>query len=373
MKSFLAQPSVAEEREELLRSRARGWKRDRSITSEQLQAIDEACASPWKHSGMIIGALFFVLTLIGIAALFWLCDLMDVPKGFTTMVISIAAAELLIYALHFWSTGIESALWIGGLFAFIFGLPSEGKPEALLVFALAAALSGARVRNALFGALAAILVVAYAAVKTHEWWPPVVVALTIAIAAALALRREWRRPSNELLFAAMAVVMPLAGYIAAESQKPYLGPGVIIYREPYSGPDAAVPILVDVQLAIIFAVAAVLFFALAIPRRDRATLIAAALSVGISAYEVRTLLHWSVEVQLIAAGVLLVAIAWVLSRLLRGRTRGFVVTPTALTRYDEAIQIAGAISVGPPAHTPATPQRESGGGSFGGAGASGDF
>ncbi len=365
MRTFFAQPSVAEERERMLRSRAREWMRDGAITDEQRRSIDEACPSPWKHSGMIVGALFFVLTLIGIVALFWLCELMDVPKGFTTMVISIAAAELLIYALHFWSTGIESALWIGGLFAFIFGLPSEGKPEALLVFALAAALSGARLRNALFGALAAILLVAYVAVKTHGWWPPVVVALVIAIAAALALRREWRRPSNDLLFAALAVMMPLAGYIAAVVELRFPLPCRRIMSQLSTAGD--------VRLALLYVGTAVIFLVLAIPRRDRATLIAGALSIGISAYEVRTLFHWPVEAQLMTAGALLVAIAWTLSRLLRGRTRGFVITPTSLTRYDEAMQIAGAITVASPAQTPTTPQRESGGGSFGGAGASGDF
>ena len=137
MKSVLAQPSVAEERQELLRARAGVWKRDGLITDAQRRGIHEACPPRWKHSGLILGALFFVLTLIGVVALFWFCDLVGVPKGFTTMVLAIAAAELLIYGLHFFGTGIESALWIGGLFAFIFGLPSEGKPEALLVFALA--------------------------------------------------------------------------------------------------------------------------------------------------------------------------------------------------------------------------------------------
>ena len=205
--------------------------------------------------------------------------------------------------------------------------------------------------------------------KTQDWWPPALVALTIAIAAALALRREWRRPSNELLFAAMAVVMPLAGYVAALTQKRFRGPVIRVEGDGVT----VVRSFADVQLAIIFVMAALLLLVLAIRRRERATLIAAALSIGISAYEVRTLLRWPVEAQLMAAGALLVAIAWVLSRLLRGRTRGFVITPSALTRYDEAMQIAGTISVPSSAHAPATPQRESGGGSFGGAGASGDF
>ena len=73
------------------------------------------------------------------------------------------------------------------------------------------------------------------------------------------------------------------------------------------------------------------------------------------------------------AGALLVAIGAALSRALRDRTRGFVVTPSSVTKYDEAMQIIGTINIAHASPTHAEPQRESGGGSFGGAGASGDY
>ena len=63
-------------------------------------------------------------------------------------------AEWLIRQRRFFGTGIESALWIGALFAIIFSLPSSGKPEALLVFAAACAMAGLRVRSAVFGTAA---------------------------------------------------------------------------------------------------------------------------------------------------------------------------------------------------------------------------
>ena len=75
-----------------------------------------------------------------------------------------------------------------------------------------------------------------------------------------------------------------------------------------------------------------------------------------------------------AAGLALVVIGAILSRALRGKTDGFVVTPTSVTRYDEAMQIAATVALAPHHQAePAAPQRESGGGGFGGAGASGEF
>src|SRR5437588_7523520 len=101
-------------------------------------------------------------TLVGVGALFLL------SKGWITAVIALATAEWLIRRGGFRETGVEAALWLGGLFAFIAGLPSQHKPEALLVFALAAVIAGARVRNPWFGALAVVLVLIYLDQKSFE-------------------------------------------------------------------------------------------------------------------------------------------------------------------------------------------------------------
>jgi len=115
--------------------------------------------------------------------------------------------------------------------------------------------------------------------------------------------------------------------------------------------------------------------AIAIKRRDRATLISAAISLAIACVEVRDVIHATPQVRLMIAGALLVAIAAAVSRALRNKMTGFVTTPASMTRYDEAMQLAGAFSMAhaAPQHATAEPQRESGGGNFGGAGASGDY
>src|SRR5205823_1747464 len=141
---------------------------------------EEERAKTWRHMSLIVQIVFFVLTLFAISALYGFCSLLRLPAGGIVLVTSIAVAELLIWRAHFWRTGVESALWLGGLYGFIFSLPHSGKPEALLVLAAAAALAGWRVRNALFGALAAAEVVAYFA-ALHNYWTAMFLAFAFAL------------------------------------------------------------------------------------------------------------------------------------------------------------------------------------------------
>jgi len=115
--------------------------------------------------------------------------------------------------------------------------------------------------------------------------------------------------------------------------------------------------------------------AIAIKRRDRATMISAAISLAIAIVEARDLFYATLEARLMIAGALLITVAAIVARVLRGKTAGFVATPSSMTRYDEAMQLAGAFSMAHAGsqHAAAAPERESGGGSFGGAGASGDY
>src|SRR6266550_8065826 len=152
---------------------------------------EEERSGSWRRMSLLAEIVFFVLTSIAIAAA---CVFLP---GWFVMIACIAGAEFLIRAHRFWRTGVESALWIGGLYAFIFSLPSSGKPEALLVLAAAAAIAGWRVRNALFGTVAMCLVVAYLAVRNG---PAMISAIAIALLALFAVTRAWRRPSTQMLF-----------------------------------------------------------------------------------------------------------------------------------------------------------------------------
>src|SRR5258705_5394114 len=164
---------------------------------------EEERARTWRHMSLIVQIVFFFLTLFAMSALYGFCSLLHLPGGWIILVSSIAVAELLIRRAHFWRTGVESALWIGGLYGFIFSLPHSGKPEAFLVLAAAAALAGWRVRNALFGALAAVWVGVYFA-ALHSHWAALFLAIAIALIALGGQTLALKRPSTELLWQLIA-------------------------------------------------------------------------------------------------------------------------------------------------------------------------
>jgi len=321
-----------------------------SVDEERLDAL-RPNSSPWRSHGIVLSIVFFGLTAVAILALYALANLWHLPEGVVTAVVAIAVAEWLIHRRRFFGTGIESALWLGALFSIIFALPSSGKPEALLVFVAACAIAGFRVRSAVFGCAAVVLVLSYIAVKSDSAWPATAFGIAAALAAGAALLREWQRPSTERLLGMVMIVMP----VAAEFAWAISGRGT---------------------LPLPFAVLAALLLALGIRARDRVTLATGALTAGIAAFEARELFDFPLEWKLMAGGALLVVAAVAITRALRGRTAGFVVEPSAVTPYDEALQILGTLpsALPAPAAAPSGPDVQSGdGSSFGGAGAGGGY
>jgi MFS family permease len=322
MTDWFPGPSVADERAEALQKLLPGTKPE----------------TPWRHNGLLLRIVFTVFALIAVSAFFGFFSLLMMPKGWLTAAAAIGTAEWLIRQHHFFRTGIESGLWICGTFAFIFGLPSSGKIEALLVFAAAAALSGWRMRNTFFGVFAAILVVAYVAFKwDHDPLPAIALASAVTIAATIALQRVWQRPSTERLFAGLVLAMPVTGYLASIGQS-------LFRSEP----------AMNFPLAIILGATAIVLLACGVLWRNRVLLVSAVLTIACAAIELRNLFDYPTEAKLIAAGVLVAAIAAALGRALRNATRGFVVTPVKSSGYEEAMQIGGIISVAPHGSAPAS-------------------
>jgi len=318
----------------------KNWPTGPTIAEERAEAVHKIVPSqpesPWRHNGLLLRIVFTVLAAIAVSAAFGFFTLLSLPKGILTAMLAIGAAEWLIAEHRFFRTGVESSLWLCGTFAFIFGLPSQGKVEAILVFAAAAALSGWRMRNAFFGVFAAILVVAYVAAKwNHAPILSMIAAALIAIPSAFALRRVWQRPSNERLFAGLALAMPVAGYLCTVFAR--------LFRT----------FVMDVQVAAVLGITAAILLAAGIAWRDRVLLISATLSIACAAIELRQLFHSPAEAKLIGAGIIVIAIAVTLERRLRGKTRGLVVTAVATNPYDEAMQIGGILTVAPHGSAPA--------------------
>jgi hypothetical protein len=336
-----------------------------SVAEERAHAMGTATA--WRYNKMMLRAVYSVLATIAVLAMFgFLAIVIHPARGLLTAAIAMGVSENLIRKHRFFGTGLESSLWICGLFAFICGLPSQGKVEAILVFAVAAALSGWRMRSATFGVLAAILVVVYIAAKwDHNLVLTMTSASVIAVAAALAMLRIGQRPSTERLFAGLVLAMPVAGYLTTI--------GLRIFHTGFP---------TDVPVALVLAATALLLLIAGIVRRDRAILVSAVLSIALAIVEVRDLIEYPGEVKLIGAGILVIAIAAALARALRNATRGFVVTPVRSTAYEEAMQIGGIISVAPHGSAPAShphsgPELADSAGptdkSYGGGGAGGRF
>jgi len=297
---------------------------------------EEERSGAWKRKSLLVEVTFFFLTTIAVGAA-------SIFPGVFVLVVCLGIAEWLIQGKHFWRTGIESALWIGGLYSFIFHLPHSGKPEAFLVLAAAAALAGFRLRNALFGTLAACLVLVY---LEERHWPALTFALVVAVVALFAQTRAWKRPSTERLFQMLLLVMPLAGYIAMT----------------VSNVSETWMLFLPLAAACVF---------VALRWRLRVPFVAAAVAITIAIIDAK--LPWPLEVQLIAGGAIALALAAAITRALRGRKTGFVLDIPAQSDL-EALLIAGGQAILPVPHAGGSaPQVTPQGGEFGGAGASGNF
>jgi uncharacterized membrane protein len=302
----------------------------------------DAAKVPHRTHGILLRATLFILTLVGVFSLNFFLDQIRVPRqGVAAGLIAIAIAELLIRKGRWWWTGVEEALWIGGVYSLISELPSSGKPEAMLVLAAGAAIPGARVRNPLFGALAAGFVAAY---FEQRFDLGVLAALVIALIAAFALLRTWRRPSTEFLCIAIAVALPAFGYSQAGAE----------WRQA--------------TIALYCAFGFVTLF-LAIRYRHHALFLAGAISLGIASIELARLLALPLEAKLALGGAILLAGSWLASRALRDRTTGIVAAPAKLTPFDDELEIAATVAL-PRADFA---QKVESGGEFGGAGATGKY
>jgi hypothetical protein len=292
-------------------------------------------AVPHRTHGILLRATLFVLTAIGVGALHVF------TSGLFAGLAAIAVAEVLILRWRWWWTGVEEALWIAGAYSLISELPNTGSPEALLVLAAGAAIPGARVRNPLFGAVAASFVAAW---FEDRFDLGVIAALVMGLLAAFGLLRTWRRPSNEHLCIAVAVLLPVVGYTQADAE----------WR------SATIALYLAFGLVTLF---------LAVRYRHHALFLCGAIGIGIASVEVARTIDVALEVKLALGGAVLLAGSWLASRALRDKTTGIVTSPSKMTPFDDELEIAATVAL-PRADFD---QKVESGGEFGGAGATGKY
>lgn len=328
--------NAADERARLLRSKLAS---DKLLTAEVAAQLEV----PWRTNGVIVQCVFFFLTCIAIGAFYGLCSVLDVPKaGIVLGIAAIAAAEMLIRIARWFSTGVEIALWLGGLGGFITELPRTGSKESILVFAAACAIAGWRVRNPIAGACSAILVMVW---FEQRFDLGVIAGLAMATLAMFALLRTWQRPTTEWLLIAITVALPVAAWFTADER----------WR------------VVTLTLYAAFgAVALVLAFA----KRHHAFFVAALEGLGFAAFDVARRIVAPEEAKLAIAGAVLLGAAFVLSRALKGKTHGLVATKTG---DDESLAMLATLAAAPHTAAPSSSAPATGDGRFGGAGASGGY
>ena len=328
-----------------------------SVADERAVALKKlglpADTGGWKRYRLHVQIAFFILTWIGVSAFSVFSAVDHTVGGMFDAILVIGTAEYLIRKHRFFATGVETALWLAGVGFILWALPHTGSKEAVLVVGALIGIAGARLLNPFIGGLAAMSIIVYAAIENTTPLQSALIAIVMALGAAAAQLIEWQRHSIEQLFQTIAILAPLAGVIAAEFG---------------SSPNHQ-------SIAVVYIIAAAIILALGVALRARALLLSGALHAAIAAYEASVLSDAPAEAKLIAAGVVVVGIAVVLSRILRKNTTGFVTTESSLTGYDEVMQIAGAIHTTPnaPAEQPTGGGFQSGGGNFGGGGASAGY
>lgn len=315
-----------------------------SVAEERAQFLGQP--TQWRVHGLILSIVFFVLTCVGVSAFYGFFALLDLIPGVLTLGICIGLAEWLIGSRRFFGTGIESALWIGGLFSFIVSLPGGENPESILLFAAAAAAAAVRLRQPYFGAAAVLMCIAYLVLK-GQIRTMMVVALIVAILALIALTREWKRPSVERFFELVLIAASIAASFS------------------------------NVGKWLLFVFMSVVFLAAALFMRHHAPAIASAACAVIAFIKLQYILMFQIEWQLLIAGMSMLAASWIATRALRDNRRGLVITPASITEFDEELQIAATVALQPKIDTtvaqPAPDTLPEGGGGFGGAGATGKF
>ena len=311
----------------------------------KLKLKGEHLKTRWVSSGPVLWIVFFVLSLNGIGAAGGFFMLFGLKNTLVLGLLAIVLAEVLMLKANFFSTGVESALYGSGILGIIFGLPGEPSDETPLVFAVGAAIAGWRVRNPWFGAASVVLVLVYLGLK-FDWIVVALAGLLISLAVLIALGREVQRPSTEWLLIATAFATLAAGGATTLVQARELWWMGLVY--------AAAAIVIGIRI------------------RHHVPFLCALGGIGISAFDLYERIPLNAESQLTIAGVLFVAVASILTRALRGRTEGFVIAPATFTDYDEMIESGATVALAPqPA--PAPEAQPAGGGSFGGAGATGDY
>lgn len=334
-------PTASEER----------WQAAASLAGES--ELTRANSGGWRSFSIFARIGFFVLGAICAFALWGLFAVSSSsPRGaaIAAGLASAAAAEFIITQARWFKAGLDEALHLCGVCMVFLGACSWNMNDKLLftAAAVAALVAAVRLLNPIL-AVAALLLECLAMPASVR---PFVCVIAAIIALGLITRRVVR-PSVEHVLAAFIIAMPAAAYVFAK-------------EDSYNRLEWSTALLL-----LVWAAAALL---VGIYFRLHAPLISLFVALGAFAYEVRNLTGMALETRLIVWGFVLLAVAVAVDRLLRTPRNG--ITSEKL-RDDHALrllELAGSAAITPATVHHDQPQGlQPGGGSFGGAGATGDI
>ncbi|HEV2721592.1 MAG TPA: hypothetical protein VG323_16350 [Thermoanaerobaculia bacterium] len=311
----------------------------------------------WKSFSLFARLGFFVLALICAAALFGFIAAGSPRAGaILSGLAAIAAAEMFIVGYRFFRAGIDEALWLAGAVSLACGIVWSWNSDVILVAIAAAMLAaGIRLLHPLF-ITAGVIVFAFWILDVEKHHAASYFCAVVAVIALALLPIRVQRPSVDRTLGALAVVMPAAAYLFGDRN-----------ASAFDG---------RVALALLaYAVAALV---VGLRFRLHAPLLALFTTLGCLAYEMRDVSGLSLEARLIVWGGVLLAAAVVIERVLKTPRRGITSRQLKDDKLFELLQLAGTVAITPPVgahsvHPEQGPQLETGGSSFGGAGAGGDF
>jgi hypothetical protein len=353
---IIARPTVSEERWLVLADR---------YPVLHAAVEQQAKGGGWKTSTWLGRCLGFVLGLVGTSMLAGVLSQAPAPWLVGGLVL-VVVAEWLVAQRRVYRSGVEEALYLCGAVAVVVQLLvwSDGNNEALGVALLATGvlLAGWRLLNPLFTTLAAAgysLAIAFidgslfgGSMNSRQAG---VACAVLAVGALVAGGRMWQRPSHDRMLDGLVIVMPWVGF------------GWLVQ---YTGGSTLVTQGVALAFALGFLIANVL---VGVSRRQHAPLIGALGNLACAGYSLHRLVPWPTHLQLIAAGAVLLAVAILLERVLRGRTEGVTSRAMAEPAGLDLVQVVGAAHLSPSPGSPPPAGVQGQGGEFGGGGASGRF
>ncbi|MEJ0100240.1 MAG: hypothetical protein WDO12_11085 [Pseudomonadota bacterium] len=352
---IIARPTATEERWLLLADR---------YPALRAAVLKSGHCGGWKTSTWLSRLGGVVLALLGVGLLAAVLSPFHSP-WIVGGVILLAVAEWLVAQRRVYRSGVEEVLYACGALGIVVQLLawSDGNNEAAgaALLATAVLLAGWRLLNPVLTTLAlAGFSLAIALVHASLFGGQMLnlrgAALFCAALALLALvagARQWRRPAHDFMCDGLLIVMPwlCCAWLMA-------------YSWDRSRDFVALTAAAGVGA---------LWFATGVQRRSHALLIGAMGCAFAAALSLHRLLRWPLYWYLIAAGAVLLVVAIVIERRLRGRTAG--ITADAIDAMDglDLLQFAGAAHLAPVAGHAPEAAAQGQGGEFGGGGASGRF